>query len=292
MPPYVYLNGELVAADQAKISVFDAGLLHGASSFTTMLARNGKVFRLDRHIERLLGTVELLGLRIDQTPASLGDAVARLLAACELRDARMRITLTPGPIGGDRAGSAQSLGQPTTLISADPLPAYPKEWYEKGITAVVSSFKQVAGDVTFGFKTGCYMPRILARQEAAAKGAQEALWFTTTNRLAEACFNNVFLVLAGKVYTPPKDTPVLPGVAREATLELCEKVGIAATEESELTVKEMLGAQEVFLTGSTTGIRPVVRIERHAVSDERPGPVTRKLMDAYARLLDEECPAE
>ncbi len=145
-------------------------------------------------------------------------------------------------------------------------------------------------DSTFGYKTGCYLPRILARREAGLKGMQEALWFTHDNRLAEACFRNVFLALGGKVRTPPRDTPVLPGVTRQAAIELCARLGIACDAESPLTVRQMLAAEEIFLTGSGLGICPVVRVERHAVGDEKPGPVTRKLMAAYDQLLDEECP--
>ena len=276
MGNHVFINGQLVPAESAVVSAFDAGFLHGTSTFTTMLAHNGKVFRLERHMDRLFETVKLLGFRTDATRESLAAGVGRVLAVNELSAARMRITLTPGAIRG---------GEPTTLITAEELAGYPDEWYDKGIQVVVSSFKQQAGDPTFGYKTGCYLPRILARQEAAAKGAEEALWFTTDHHLAEACFNNVFLVLEGKVLTPPRDTPVLPGIIRQTVLELCEQLNIPHDADQPLTVNEMLAAQEIFLTGSTTLIRPVVRIERHAVGNEKPGTVTKQLMGALRELL-------
>jgi len=282
MSENVHLNGKVVPAGQATISVSDAGLLHGASTFTTMLARNGKVFRIERHLARLMDTARLLGLRTTATAETLTAATYELLSANALRDARLRITLTSGSVRG---------GEPTTLVTAEALPHYPREWYEKGIGVIVSDFKQVAGDVTFGYKTGCYLPRILARQQAADRGFDEALWFTTDNRLAEACFCNVFLVLAGKVRTPPLETPVLPGVVRAAVLELCDELKIDRDDRTPLTVHEMLAANEMFLTSSTMGLRPVVRIERHAVGDETPGPVTKQLLAAYGQLLDRECPA-
>jgi branched-chain amino acid aminotransferase len=130
----------------------------------------------------------------------------------------------------------------------------------------------------------------MARQEAAAKGMQEALWFTTDNYLAEACFRNVFLVMDGKVFTPPRETPVLPGVVREAVIELCAALGLTCETDAPLTIRELLAAQEVFLTGSGLGVCPVVRIERHPVGSEKPGPVTMKIMDAYEQLLRVECP--
>jgi len=281
MSGHVYLNGRIIPAEEAKISVTDAGFLHGASTFTTMLVHNGRVFRLDRHLDRLMEAVAFYGLATDTTAQGLREGVHRLLETDKLCEARMRITLSSGDVHG---------GGPTTVITAQALPAYPQEWYTKGISVVVASFKQSRGDPVVGRKTGCYFARILARQEAAAKGAEEAIWYTSENYLAEACFCNVFLVLGGKVLTPPRDTPVLEGIVRQAVLELCGELKIPADAETPLTVKEMLAAEEIFLTGSTTGIRPVVRVERHAVGDEKPGPVTRKLMAAYRQLLERECP--
>ena len=279
---FVHLNGRLVPAEQAAISVFDAGLLHGASVFTTMLAHRGVVFRLDRHLARLMDAARLLGLRIDATAEGLAAASREVLAANGLTRARMRITLTPG--GPAQAGS-------TTIVTAEDLPDLPQTWYEKGVTVTVTSYKQAQGDPTYGAKTGCYLTRVLARQEAAAKGAEEALWYTPDHRLAEACFCNVFLVLGGTVRTPPCDTPVLPGIVRQAVLELCGTLGVPCEESQPLTVWEMLAAEEMFLTSSLSGVRPVVRVERHAVGTEKPGPVTGRILSAYQELLDRECGA-
>ena len=276
----VYFNGQIVERDRATISIADSGFLHGASVFTTMLAHKGKVFRLDRHLVRLMGSVETFSLRTDARPEDLRQATSELLAANELAEARVRITLSPGAIDSD---------QPTTLITADPLPEYPAEWYAKGITVVVSSLRQSPADLTSGSKTGCYFPRVLARQEAAAKGAEEALWYTPDNLLAEGCFCNVFLVRDGKVCTPPLETPVLAGVVREAVVEICQAAGIDCDAETPLTVQEMLAAEEMFLTASCAGIRPVARVERHGVGDEKPGPTTRQIMSAYQELLEREC---
>jgi branched-chain amino acid aminotransferase len=274
----VYLNGQIIPADQAGISVFDEGFLHGATVFTTMRAHQGKVFRLGEHLERLVGTVAVLGLHVETDAGALTEAVARTLSANALSEARVRITLSPG------AGAGV-----TTLVTAQPLTAYPAAWYERGIATIVSSSRQWAGDPSYGNKTGCYLTRVLARQEAAEKGAEEALWYTADNRLAEACFCNVFLVLEGKVFTPPRDTPVLPGIVRGAVIELCERLGIPCDQATPLTVREMLAAEEVFLTASLTGVRPVCQIERHEVGDGTPGAVTKRIMTEYLRLLDAEC---
>lgn len=281
----VHLNGRVVPAEQAVVSVWDAGFLHGASAFTTMFAHHGVVFRLDRHLGRLMDTVAKMRLRTDATPEGLAASTGELLAANGLREARVRITLTPG-------GVDDTDGAPTTLITAGPVPDHPAQWYAEGITVTVSSFCQFPGDPTFGCKTGCYFPRIFAQQAAATREAQEALWYTPDDHLAEACFCNVFLVRGGRVRTPPLSTPVLPGIVREAVLELCEELGIACDDQTGLTVQDMLSAEEIFLTASVSGIRPVVKVEQRAVGAGAPGAVTKKLMSAYRDLLEAECPPQ
>jgi len=275
----VYLNGSLLPIAEAHLSVSDVAFLHGGSAFTTLAAFNGRPFRLDRHLSRLLDTVALLDLRTNADAETLTKAVDDLLAANQLERARLRITLSPGDASG---------GRPTTLITASTLPNYPTQWYTDGITVVVSSFKQWRGDPTYGYKTGCYFPRVLARQEAHRKGADEALWYTADNRLAEGCFTNVFLIKNGKVSTPPRDTPVLPGITRAAVLELAGKLGVPCDADGELTVDDMLGAEEIFLTASTMGLIPVTRVERHTVGEGKVGGITADLMQAYDELVEKE----
>ena len=278
---FVYLNGRVVPASEATVSVFDTGFLHGASVFTTLLAHNGRPFRLDKHLERLSTNADRIGLNVPVVAEELTAAVEGVLEANGLSDARIRITLSPGPVGTASA--------PTTVVTADEVHNDP-DWYTKGLGVIVSGVRQYEGDPTVGLKTGCYLSRVLARQAAAAAGADEALWFTHSGHLAEACYCNVFLVRDGTVFTPPLSTPVLAGIVRAAVIELCERLEIPCTDDRPLTFQELQSAQEVFLTSSVSGVRPVVRIDRQPVGDEKPGPVTKKIMAAYAELLDEECP--
>jgi branched-chain amino acid aminotransferase len=278
---YVHLNGCLVASDEAVIKVSDAGFLHGASAFTTMRAHNGVVFRLADHLARLLGTVDVLGLRTDATPETLTAAVVDLLTANALSDARLRITLTPGSISG---------GDPTVVITAEALPQYPASWYTEGMFVSITELRQSPGDIACGRKTGCYFPRILAMRTAAAKKAQEALWFTPDGHLAEGCFCNVFLRVGDELLTPPLDTPVLDGILRGVVMELCKNLSIKCSDSRPLLGRDLLDADEVFMTSSCSGIRPVVRVEDHTVSDGKVGPITSELMKAYESILDLECP--
>jgi len=279
---YVHLNGKCVPSADAAIGVSDSGFLHGASAFTTMMARGGVVFRLAAHLERLMGTVERLCLRTEATAETLTTGVYGLLDANGLSDARVRVTLTPGSVLG---------GEPTVVITADQLPDYPAEWYEKGISVAVSEFRQSADTLTGGLKIGCYFPRILAMRTAAAKGAREAVWFTPAGYLAEACFCNIFLVSGGELLTPPLDTPVLDGIVRRAVLDLAGEMGIACSDDRGVTGNELLDADEVFLTASCSGVRPVVRIEDRDIADGKVGPVTKRIIKAYADAVVAECSA-
>lgn len=277
--PNVYLNGQLVPAGKAKLSIFDAGYLHGASAFTTLYARGRRAFRLEEHLRRLLTTAREFQLRHDADQRVLKEAVEALLADRNLSEARVRITLSPGDIHGQL---------PTTLVTAEEIPTPPASW-SQGMLVTVSSYKQVPANPETGCKTGCYFPRVLALRDAVSKNAQEALWYTTENYLAEACYSNVFLVLGGKVHTPPLGEGVLPGITRKAVLEICRREEIPFDDATRLTVHEMLSAEECFLTNSTSGVRPVVQIERHQVGDGKVGRRTVRLRDAYRDLVDKEC---
>jgi len=279
--PVVYLNGRIVPAGQAAVSAFDSGFLHGVSVFTTLRAHNGRPFRLDRHLRRLSADAGRIGLRHEATAEELAGAVDEILRANALTEARVRITLTPG-----RPGAAP---ESTTLVTASET-GIQAGWYEKGIGAIVNQVRQYEHDPLGGAKTGCYLPRVLARQAAAAAGADEALWFTHSGRLAEACFCNVFLVGDGGLATPPLDTPVLPGIVREAVLELTARLDLTCRDDEPIGYDDVLACREMFLTSSVAGVRPVVRLDRRPIGDEAPGPVTRSILAAYARLLEEECP--
>lgn len=276
----IWLNGQVLPAEQARVSVLDAGFLFGASVFTTLRAHNGRAFRLDRHLRRLMGHAARISLMHRSSAEQLRSAVEQVLPANALSEARVRITLSPG--------AAAESPQPTAAVSASPVEPAPA--VERGLGVIVSGVRQYEGDVLAGVKTGCCLPRLLARQAAAAVGADEAIWFTHAGFLAGACFANLFIVRKGMLFTPPLSTPAVDGVARSAVLELCGPLGLAASEEP-LTYDDVLGAQEIFLTSSVGGIRAVVRVMRQAIGDDRPGPVTRRIAEAYAELMEKECPA-
>jgi len=284
----VYLNGEIVEADAALVSVFDSGLLHGAGLFETMRAYGGVIFRQADHLARLKASAEALSMfSLDAASTqAIADGLAEMLRQSELTDARVRLTVTTGDVRQAEEGEAGP--SPTVLATAthqDPLPA---ETYETGITALVSKHKQSRLDPTCGFKTLNYLSRLISLREAQAVGCAEAIWFTHENLLAEGAISNVFVVADGAVKTPSIDTPVLPGVTRKVVIELAAANGISI-QETPLTINDLLDAAEVFMTNSVREIVPVCRVERRVIGDEKPGPITRRLIELYRRAVAEEC---
>ena len=285
MSEYVFFNDRLVPADEARVSIYDGGLLHGVGLFETMRSYGGRVFRLADHLDRLYHSARELQINITQKREELGGWIEVLLEANGLQDSRLRLTLTRGSI---KNTDADSPGQSIMFITSGPMVGYPAEYYRRGMTVIISNFKQNPEDPTLKHKTINYLARLLALQQAQRKKAGEALWFTVHNQLAEGCVSNVFVVTKGRLRTPPVDTPVLPGIARKTVLELAGEKGVEC-EEKELHIKDSLSAQEVFLTNSIMELMPVCRIERHAVGKDKPGPVYKKLHDLYKQAAATEC---
>lgn len=278
----VYLNDKLVNGAAASVSIYDAGLLHGVGLFETMRAYGGKVFCLEEHLSRLFASVEKLELPVTQRREEMAEAIDQALRANKLTEARVRLTVTSGTIlSAEQNRPLQS----TLIVTAGQFVPYPSEYYQRGMTVVISPFKQNGEEATAGHKTLNYFPRLRALQVAQKAAAGEALFFTTTNRLAEGCYSNVFLVKDGTLITPSLDTPVLPGIVRQKVIELARENDIEVVER-ECVIDDVMGAEEIFLTNSIMELMPVGRIERHAVGRERPGPVYQQLRDAYLRLTE------
>lgn len=298
--PDVWINGEFADEERASVSLRDTGLLHGAGVFTTMRADAGKVFRLDRHLARLRTSCEALFIPLQFNDATLTAAANDLLARNELADARMRITVTRGSAVHDPVHGLRL--EPAVFITATALEPYPQEYYEKGLTVVLLDEQKLNPyDLQAGHKTLNYLSRLSALREANRRGAGEALWFNVHNYLQSGSISNVFLVKDGKLITPPTQedlhdesvrrqtayprSNVLPGVARGAVIDLAREAGIDVTFRG-INVDLLFEAEEVFVTNSIMQVMPVCRLERHAVGDERPGPVTVRLMRAFGELAE------
>ena len=274
----VFLNDRLVEAADAAIPHNDSGFLYGMGLFETMRCRGGKVFRLDDHLRRLFASAQVLSIHHAYDKAQIKDAISGLLEANGLSDARLRLTLTGGPPKADNET------HPTLLITATDFTPYPAEYHENGVRVVLTEARQNPADPLSGHKSTCYASRLLVLNTAHRKLAAEALWFTTDNRLAEGCISNVFLVKDGTVLTPGLSAGVLPGIARRTVCELASAAGVAL-EEKDLTVHDLLGADEVFVTNVVMMVLPVVAVEAHTVGAGKPGPVTERLLGMFNEYI-------
>lgn len=281
MAEKVFLNNKLVGIDKAKVSVTDSGLLYGAGLFETMRADNGVVFALKDHLDRLFFSAEKLSINNTFGKEQISDAIYRVLKANELTDARLRLTLTGGSISAE-----QEKPKSTLVVTATKLQSYPSEYYKNGVLVILCPFRQNPHNPTCGHKTTSYFSRMKALDFARQHRATEALWFTTDNRLAEGCISNVFLVRDSVLYTPSLSTPVLAGVARKTVCQLAMENSIELLEK-DLTIDDLLAADEVFLTNVIMKVLPVNKIEKHMVGEGKLGPLTKKLQKLFDKCIKE-----
>lgn len=287
----VFLNDCLVDIDKACISVTDSGFLYGAGIFETMRSHNGVVFSLADHLDRLLFSARSLSIDNPYDKSYLTDAIYKVLRANKLAEARLRLTLTGGPMtepARTSVGRSNEHRKATLLITATQLQPYPPEYYGKGVMVALCPFRQNPGEPTYGHKTTSYFPRLLALKWAHRKGAAEALWFTVDNRLAEGCISNVFLVKDSVLYTPPIRTPVLAGVARKTICQIAVKNSTKFIEK-DLYVNDLLDANEVFLTNVIMQVLPVNSIEKHTVGAGKVGPMTKRLHRSFVEIVKRQC---
>ncbi|MCB9852985.1 MAG: aminotransferase class IV [Phycisphaerales bacterium] len=287
MSEHVYLNGHIVPAESATISVFDGGFTHAAGLWETMRAYNGRIMRFGEHIDRLNRSARILEISVSLDAESIDAGITELLAANNLEEARVRVVATPGSIPRPGAETQVQTG-PTTLITATPPSRYPPELYKTGFRVCISPYRQSRLDPVAGHKTLAYLPRLLSMKDAAERRCNESLWFTTENLLAEGAVCNVFIVKSDSIATPPLDTPVLPGATRHAVIDLARENGIVC-EEKAIDIDILLGADEVFLTGSVLEIMPVTAIEKHQVGKGEPGEMTKRISSLYGELVEREC---
>ncbi len=279
----IFLNDKLVDVGQACVSVADSGFLYGAGLFETMRACNGVVFELDGHIDRLFGSAEALFITNTYDKSFVKDAIYKTLDANKLTEARMRLTLSGGSVS-----ALQEQAVSTLVITATEFQAYPAELYEKGVLAVLSGYRQNPNDPVYGHKTLSYLARIKALELARRKQATEALWFTTDGRLAEGCISNVFIVKDSVVYTPKLDTPILAGIARKTVCRIAKEKGIELVEK-DLSIDDVLKADEIFLTNVIMQVLPIANLEQHTYGDGKAGSVTKKLRKYFDEFVKKAC---
>jgi branched-chain amino acid aminotransferase len=285
----VYLNGRLIPRFEARLSPFDHGFLYGYGLFETMRAYNGHIFRLDSHLTRLRCSAESIGLThsiltTEEGRQSLKAACMATLEANDRKDARIRLTVSAGE--GDMTPDPGTCSSPTVLITARSLVPLPPEKYETGFKAALSFPRRNSQSPLSRLKSICYMENVLARMTAKAAGYDEAIFLNEQGYLAEGSTTNIFLVSHGELITPCFESGVLPGITRDAVLEIARTSNIKATERW-VELNELIEAEEAFLTNSVLELMPLVSVEGRPIGAGRSGKVTRDLLFAYRKLIDE-----
>jgi branched-chain amino acid aminotransferase group I len=285
MEEIIYLNGNLIPRSQAKLSPFDHGFLYGYGLFETMRSYGSTIFRLDRHLARLHHAAGTLGIAHKLTTSDLEKACYDVLKANNLAEARLRLTVTAGE--GDIIPNPDTCSDITVFIIARKLVPLPPESYQRGYTAVLSSWRRNSQSPLSRLKSTCYLENVLARQEARAAGADEALLFNERGFLAEGSTTNIFIVSGEMLATPSTESGALPGITREAALELAQSMGIMPVVR-QVELGELLKADEAFLTNSILEIMPLTRLDDKPIGSGTPGPVTQQLMSTYKELIAKE----
>lgn len=280
MDEIVYLNGRLIPRSQARVSALDYGFLYGFGLFETMRAYEGRVFRLDRHLSRLEDSVKVLGLSIERV--GLKSAVMDTIRANRLGDARIRITVSPGE--GAINAEPGTCVKPTVLVVAEKYILYRQQVYRKGFRAIVSSIRRNSHSPLSGLKSTSYLESILARQEARVAGVDEAICLNERGFVAEASMSNIFLVADGILKTPGLESGILPGITRQAVMELASETGITS-RECDIRLEELFRAQEAFVTSSLIEVMPLTQIDNKPIGNGRPGTITGRLMAVYKKLV-------
>jgi branched-chain amino acid aminotransferase len=276
----VWVNGSLVPAAEACVSTTDRGFTLGDGLFETMRVTNGRVFRLGAHLDRLRRSARRIALTC---PEPLEAAVTTTVQASDVAEGAVRLTLTRGR---SPSGLRTVDGEPPTIvISARP---YTPDVLlaRDGVRAIIASGCINERGSAAGLKHLGYLEAILAQREADAAGVEEAILLDTRGNLAEAAAANIFVV-HGDLLTPAPGSGILPGITRATVLELAVEAGVEAHEES-LPPTVLQDAQEAFLTSSLRGIVPLLSVAGRTIGSGAPGPITRSIQQAYARLVREE----
>lgn len=260
---------------QAQISAFDRGFLYGDALFETMRAYGGKIFRLDQHLARLSSSATFLGFDLSPLPEPLDAAIRRTLTESRLADAYVRLTVSRGT---RRGLIPEAHDIPTVMIEVRAFSPYPARLYEHGAELIISRYRRDETSPLSNHKITNYLPAILAKREAAAAGADDALFLNRKGDVAEATVANVFVVKNGRVITPLVSAGILPGITRATAIEICRQSGIPCAEEN-VTPEQLVAAEEVFLTNTVMEIMPVQRIGDFVV--RAPGTVTQDTAARY-----------
>ncbi|MDR3377867.1 MAG: branched-chain-amino-acid transaminase [Verrucomicrobiae bacterium] len=278
----IFIDGKFFSERDAKVSVFDHGLLYGDGVFEGIRAYNGRVFKLQEHVERLFESAHSILLEIPQTRAQVARAVIDTVRANKLKDSYIRLVVTRGV--GSLGLNPRGCKNPSLIVIAGKIQVYPPEMYARGMDMItVPTVRSLHSAVNPAIKSLNYLNNILAKIEANNAGVEEAVMLNAQGYVAEGTADNLFIAKRGALFTPPLSAGALYGITRATVIELAEQAGVEVSEPN-LTRHDLFNADECFVTGTGAEIMPVVKIDGRAIGTGKPGPLTSKLVQEYHAL--------
>jgi len=279
----IYLDGQMVEKEQAVVSVFDHGLLYGDGVFEGIRAYNGRVFRLQEHLERLYSSARAILLDIPLAQKGMEEALLQTLRANKLKDAYIRLVVTRGV--GDLGLDPRKCKKPTVFIIADKIALYPQEFYEKGLSLITATTRRNIPDaLNPSIKSLNYLNNILAKVEAVRQNAPEAIMLNSQGYVAECTGDNIFIIKKGVLITPPIWVGALEGITRNAVMEIARNNLKLLVREEVFTPYHIYVADEVFLTGTAAEVVPVTEVDGRHIGHGKPGKLTLELIREFREL--------
>jgi branched-chain amino acid aminotransferase len=279
--PMIYINGNFVDEREAHISVMDHGFLYGDGVFEALRAYNGKIFQLDAHLNRLYDSARIIDLRIPLSKEEFKYIIMETVRSSGYKDCYIRpqVTRGVGSLGHDPGTCRES----SVIVYVTPTPAFKKE---RSLKAIVSSYRRPPAFILPPeSKTTHYMNNILAKMEARKRGADDAILLDIRGFVSEGCAWNIFLAKNKKVATPSISSSILRGITRDVVIHLLKEMNVPV-EERDVTVSELFTGDEIFGTGTGSGISPVIEINGREVGDGRPGPITNEIENKFYEFIN------
>jgi branched-chain amino acid aminotransferase len=281
----IFLDGKFVPEADAKVSVFDHGLLYGDGIFEGIRFYNGRVFKLEEHLERLWDSARSICLEIPMDRAEMTEALLETIRQNGLREGYIRLIVTRGV--GNLGLNPVQCKRPSVIIIATTIALYPKEAYESGLTVVTCATRRTgAAALNPAVKSLNYLNNVMARIEANLAGADEALMLNEAGNVAECTADNVFIIKHGQIFTPPIAAGALRGITRSVVFDIAAELGQKITE-TDITRHDVFVADECFLTGTAAELIPVIKADGRMIGNGKPGSITLKMIGRFRALTRE-----
>ncbi len=278
----IWFNGQLVEQQDAKLSIYDHGVLYGDGVFEGIRSYGGIVFKLKEHIDRLYESAKTIMLKIPLAKKEMTEAVVQTLKKNNLKDAYVRLVVTRGQ--GDLGLDPRKCKKPSIIVITDKIALYPEKYYQKGLSIItVPTRRNIPEAINPQVKSLNYLNNILAKIEAVNLGFEEAIMLNSEGYVIECTGDNIFVIKNGALFTPPAYLGALKGITRDCVIDIARSLDIHFSEKV-LTRHKLFNADECFLTGTAAEIVPVVEIDGRTIGDGSPGKITTKLMKEFRKL--------